>query len=423
MTEDFLHYIWRNELFNHEELTTSLGEEVKVIKPGEHNTHSGPDFFNSRIKIGKTTWAGNVEIHLRSSDWKKHLHHRDQSYDNVILHVVYEDDEPVFRKNGNVIPVISLKNKMDNLRWEEYVGFIENKDWIPCGSQLKEFDSLLLTNWLDRMLTQRLESRYDEISKLLEINKNNWEEVFYQRLLRNFGFNINSEPFQLLSRSLPFSCLAKHKNNLLQIEALLFGQAGFLTDSFSDDYPNELKKEFRFLRNKFNLIPLEKHLWKFLRMRPGNFPTLRIAQSAKLFHSASHMFSMILETEHVDEIKHLMNVSASSYWDNHYLFDSPSPPCIKRLGLDAIHSIIINTLVPVLFVYGIRKRDEHVKEKAIRFLEEIPSENNYIIRKWEKSGIKVHNAFHSQALLFLKNEYCSQKKCLTCGIGMKLLNK
>lgn len=421
MTEEFLHFIWRNRLFQQSGFVTETGEEVQILKTGEHNTHAGPDFFNARIKIGKTTWAGNVEMHLRASDWSRHKHMQDKAYGNIILHVVLEQDEPIFRKDGKVIPSISLKNKFDSELYKKYQQLIENSNWIPCAKQVSSVDAFTVNSWLDRMLVERLESKAEEITSSLEKNKNNWEETFYHRLARNFGFKNNAVPFELLAKSLPFSVLAKHKQNVFQLEAMLFGQAGMLEKKFKDAYPNELKKEFDFLSRKFSLTPIPAHLWKFLRMRPVSFPTIRVAQFAQLIYTSSHLFSKIIDAENISSLEKLFDANVSEYWQSHFVFDKPSASSNKKLGKDSMHNIIINTVVPFLFVYGIKKKDESSKEKALRLLAELPPENNSIIRNWYDIGIKSENSFQTQALYFLKSEYCSHQKCLTCGIGNKLL--
>lgn len=423
MTEELLHYIWKFRLFNQIDLTTTEGESVEIIKVGSHNTDSGPDFFNAKIKIGKTVWAGNVEVHVNASDWEKHAHQKDKAYDNIILHVVYNADKKIKRENRDYIPTIELKNKLLSEVIKNYNKLNNSFSWIPCEKQINETPSIIINSTLDKLLLERLELKSQTIIQALQLNKNNWEETFYQILARSFGFKTNAEPFELIAKSLPINVLAKHKNNLFQIEALLFGQAGMLDEYHSDKYALTLQNEYTFLRQKFKLKSIENHLWKFLRLRPANFPTIRIAQFASLVYQSSHLFSKILEAEKIKELKNLFQTSVSEYWQTHYNFGKPSTKKNKTLGDDSIDIIIINTIVPFLFVYGKYKKEEKFVERALYFLENMDAENNSIIQKWERAGIAAKSAYDTQALLQLKNEYCVNKKCLQCNIGNHLLKK
>lgn len=422
MTEEFLWHIWKFRLFDNKDLQTTSGEEIKILKAGEHNSDSGPDFFNARIKIDGTEWAGNVEVHTNASDWHKHKHTADNAYDNIILHIVHEADGKIFRKNGEEIPTLELKDRIPQNIYGKYLQFKSSKDWIPCEKQISSVDKFALNNWLDRLLVDRLEKKSKVITDSLKQNKNNWEETFYQMLARNFGQKINSEPFELLAKSLPVSVLAKHKNSLVQIEALFFGTAGMLEKDFKDDYPNELKREFKFLKSKFKLKPIDSSLWKFMRLHPPNFPTIRLSQFANLIYKSSHLFSKILEANRVTQIKNLCNAETSKYWQTHYRFDKVSPMKNKKLGNTSMDTIIINTIVPFLFVYGKEKGEEKFCDKALAFLEKLEAENNSIISKWNSIGVPAKNSCETQALLQLKNEYCSKKRCLECSVGAKLLN-
>jgi hypothetical protein len=420
MTEDFLHYVWKYKAFNLSDLKTLEGEAIQVIKTGEHNQDSGPDFFNARLKIGNTTWAGNIELHLKSSDWRKHLHNNNGDYNNLILHLVYENDEDIAH-TGKPVATAELKNLIDKNLLNKYNQLVYAKQWIPCANQLNTVSSFTLNNWLERLLIERLERKAKTISSLLELNKNNLEETFYIHLARNFGMKVNSVPFELLAKSLPNSFLGKHKSSLFQVEALLFGQSGLLEKEFSDDYPNQLKNEYAFLQKKFSLQPIEGHLWKFLRLRPVNFPTVRIAQLASLIHNSSGLFSKIMEAQKVEELRKLLTAETSDYWNTHYVFDKESKTQKKNLGTVAIDNIIINSIVPFMFVYGDYKGVEDYKDKAVALLEQLSSEQNNIIEKFMELGLKSVHASNSQSLLELKNEYCSFKKCLNCGIGISLL--
>ncbi len=422
MTEDFLHYVWKYKALNLAELKTLEGESIQVIKTGEHNRDAGPDFFNARIKIGNTTWAGNIEIHLKSSDWQKHFHNNNGNYNNLILHLVYENDKEILH-SGKPVATAEIKNLIDSNLLNKYNQLFYTKQWIPCANQINSVSAFTLNNWLERLLIERLERKAKSISQLLELNKNNLEETFYIHLARNFGLKVNAVPFELLAKSLPNSFLGKHKNSLFQIEALLFGQSGLLNKNFKDDYPNQLKKEYSFLQKKFSLKSIDGHLWKFLRLRPVNFPTVRIAQLASLINASSGLFSKVMEAKKIDDLRNLLNANASEYWNTHYLFDKISANRKKKLGNTAIENIIINTVVPFMFIYADYRAMEEYKYKAILLLEQLSAEKNNIVEKFNALGIKSTHASSSQSLLELKNEYCDNKKCLNCGIGISLLNK
>jgi hypothetical protein len=420
-TEDFLHYIWTFKLFNTQEIKTVQNESIKILKSGQHNTDAGPDFFNSQIQIGETMWAGNVEIHINSSDWLKHHHQKDNAYNNVVLHVVYHYDVDITNSNGNVIPTLELKQLIDPKLISNYKQLTGSKNWIACSTQIKQVDQFVLQNWVERLVFERLERKSIEIAQTLLLNKNDWEETFYQVLFKYFGLKVNSEPFHLLAKNTPLKIIEKHRN-LFTIEALLFGQAGFLVDEKDDEYSRRLKKEYHFLQSKFILTPLDKSLWKFLRLRPANFPTLRIAQLAHLLSNEPRMFSKALAIDSVKELQQLFSLTASSYWNNHYQFGvEQKVSSQKRTGKLMIDSLIVNVVVPMLFVYASSKQDEELKNKAVRFLEELKAEKNTIMLNFEKLGVKSRNAMQSQALIELKSNYCSHKKCLHCSIGNYLL--
>ncbi|MBE9467191.1 MAG: DUF2851 family protein [Bacteroidetes bacterium] len=422
MNEAFLQHIWKYHLFDKTELTASTGENIEIINVGQKNIDAGPDFFNAKVKIDDTVWAGNIEVHINSSDWIKHSHNTNKAYDNVILHVVYNNDMQIPRTNGEPIPTIELK--FNKKLFENYQDLLNNEKWISCENEINTIDEFIIDFWLNSLLIERLENKSEYILKNLNQNNNNWEETFYQQLAKNFGTKINQLPFEQLTKSLPLLYLAKHKNNLLQIEALLFGQASFLeTRSDDDDYYSALKKEYSFLKDKFNLKPIEKHLWKFLRLRPGNFPTIRIAQFASLIYKSSSLFSKIIETDDLTEIKKCFSASTSEYWDTHYMFNKATKKRKKRTGEVFINSLIINTIVPFLFVYSKLKDNEAYKIRALKFLERLPAEKNSIINNWKLLKMPVPNAFYSQALIQLKNEYCNKKKCLYCQIGNRIIVK
>ncbi|MCX6296885.1 MAG: DUF2851 family protein [Bacteroidetes bacterium] len=421
MTEEFLHHIWKFRLFDQLELKTTKGDQVIIEKPGEHNFDAGPDFFNGKIKVGDTLWAGNIEVHINASDWKKHFHQNDKAYDNIILHVVNNADINLFRSSGEEIPTIEIKSRIHEKLFQKYLSFKSSNDWIPCEKQISTVPKVIINGTLDKLLLERLERKSGSILNSLEQNNTNWEETFYHQLARNFGFKTNAEPFELLAKSLPSNFLGKHKSSLLQIEALLFGQAGMLAEHFEEKYPQQLQNEYVFLKQKFKLIPIEKHLWKYLRLRPVNFPNIRIAQFANLIFYSSHLFSKIVELENPAELRKLMNVSVSEYWETHFVFDKKALKRSKHLGVEAIDNIIINTIVPFLFVYGKQKDDDRFINRALLFLDQTTGERNSIVHKWRSLNISVESAHSTQALLQLKTEYCTNKKCLNCSIGNYLL--
>jgi hypothetical protein len=422
MKEEFLQFIWKYGLFNKSDLKTTDGRAVEIISNGQPNSDSGPDFFNAKIRIGETTWAGNIEVHQKSSHWFQHRHDQDAAYDNVILHVVEMHDRPVHVKNHE-LPALEITYPAEIM--ENYEQLLKSKRWIACEERLPEVDPFILRFWFSSLMVERLESKTGDILAILAHNKNNWNETFYQLLARNFGMKTNALPFELLAKSLPLQVLSKHKNDLFQLEALLFGQSGLLNETLlGDDYFLALRKEYSFLYKKYSLSGIESHLWKFMRLRPINFPTVRIAQLAMLVHHSSALFSRILETEDLDELRKLFGVKASEYWNTHYRFNKISPENQpKVLGETAFNNLVINTIVPLLFVYGDQHMDQAMKDRALFMLEKLEPESNQIIRKWNELGIESRTAFETQALLQLKNKYCDAKKCLNCQLGAKIITK
>jgi hypothetical protein len=419
--EEFLQYVWENRLFNNEKLQTENGETVEIINVGKRNTDSGPDFFNAKIKIDNTIWVGNIEIHRFASDWDRHNHNTNAAYNNVILHVAEIIDKPVFRSNGEEIPAVVLHYPA--ALKTNYHKLLDAKTWIACQSQFHKIDPIILQLGFNRLMVERLEDKTNEILIRLHQNNNDWNETFYQILARMFGFKVNAVPMEMLAKSLPVSILAKHKSSLFQLEALLFGNSGLLNDQLlGDDYYLNLRNEYSFLYKKYQLKGIESHLWKFMRLRPGNFPTVRISQFAALIHRSHGLFSRITEIEDLAELKKLFEVQASEYWNSHYSFNKNSTRnSVKELGGNSINTLIINIVIPFLFVYGEKQNKEYLKNRSLEFLELMPSEENSVIEKWKSMGVVSRSAFESQALLQLKNNYCERKKCLNCQIGVKLV--
>ncbi|HVW98775.1 MAG TPA: DUF2851 family protein [Mucilaginibacter sp.] len=421
--EDFLHYVWKFRLYDRKDLQTTAGEELEIFSPGLNNPDSGPDFQTARVRIGDTIWAGNVEVHISSSDWERHGHARDNAYDNVILHVVYKDDKPLSLRNGRAVPTLELQNRIPDELYQRYHNLVFGEQKIiPCEAGIGAVDELTIQNWLARVLVERLEKRSEAVINALKYNRGDWEETFYQFLAANFGFKTNALPFELMAKSLPQITLAKHKNNPLQIEALIFGQAGFLKGEFNDDYPRKLKSEYGFLQKKYKLIPVDTHLWKFMRLRPQNFPTIRLAQFAALVVNANHLFSKVLEIKDVSALRGLfLEIETNEYWDTHYRFDVESPPAAKGMGAASVDILLLNTLTLFLFSYGRHNQLQHYINRSLKLLEHLPHEKNNIITDFINLGVKIKTAFDSQALLELKNNYCDYKKCLHCGVGNKIL--
>lgn len=423
MKEEFISYLWTNKLLFADRLATTKGEAVQVIQPGQQNRDAGPDFFAARVRIGETLWVGNVEIHVRSSHWNLHGHQSDAAYDNIILHVVFEHDLQVLTSRGEEMPVLEIKDLFEPKLLLNYQRLQASKAWVPCERHIGEIDGLILNNWLNRLLVERLERKSDDVLHFLEYFGNDWEQTFYFLLARNFGFKVNASPFGLLAQRTPYNLLVRNRNNLTSLEALLFGQSGLLADSLQDVYPRSLLAEYRHQQKKHDLKPVDLKLWKFARLRPVNFPTLRIAQFAMLIYQTGHLFRNMVETKKTQDIHQQFRLKASPYWDDHYVFGKISPKREKQLGKDAINNIIINTVAPVLFIYGRQSMRTELCEKALNLLQETPGENNSVVRQWESLGVSAQHAADSQALLELKKYYCTPKKCLQCPIGHMILKR
>jgi len=416
MTERLLQFIWQFQYFNKGELTTLQGERLLITSPGQYNTNQGPDFLEAKIRIGNTTWAGNVELHFKTSDWEKHKHHQDDNYNNVILHVVWEHDLPP----QNSIPVLELKERVSKILLERYDELIKTTNFIPCENSIDLIKDITWKSWKDRLLAERLIKKSKIVERYLQQSNYHWEEVFWWLLARNFGIKVNADAFEEMAKSLPLAVLAKHKNQIHQLECLLLGQLNLLSRNFEEDYPKMLKKEYEFYKKKYGLRPIAR-LPFFLRMRPGNFPTIRVAQLAVLIFDSAHLFSKVKEAVSVNEIKKWFEVTANDYWHYHYRFDEPSRFKKKKLGISMTDNIIINTIVPMLFAFGNYHHEEGYKQKALSWLEETPAENNSITKGFLQLGIENKNAFDSQALLELKKEYCDRKRCLDCSVGNSIL--
>jgi hypothetical protein len=426
MREDFLYYVWKLQYFNKRTLTTCQGESLSISYPGTRNDHAGPDFLNGSIIINDVAWHGHVEIHINASDWHAHQHQTDKAYDNVILHVVWNHDKDIWQQDGTIIPTLVLKDRVAPQLHQRYHKLVHNQAAIPCAKQLPRVAGFTKTAMLDKALFQRLTHKNNLVYRLLGDNKGDWEATAYQLLAYNFGFKVNSSTFLDLSLSLPLKILAKHTDSVLQLEALLLGQAGLLrnNDQAQDAYLAALQKEYNYLMHKYLLKggKVQACQWKFFRLRPANFPTIRIAQFAQLLHQYPSIFDLMVNTETAVLYKALVIIQ-SSYWQNHYQFSKRSKKKISGLGRNSIEHILINTTVSLLVAYGKAKDEHSYVDKAIAMLQQLPAEHNAITRRWNDMGIQAKNSFDSQALIELFNNFCTQKQCLSCHIGVAIVQK
>jgi Protein of unknown function (DUF2851) len=422
MNESFLHYIWQFQYFDKRDLITSSGEKIEVFKIGNLNTHAGPDFSNAKIRIGDLDWAGAVEIHTKSSAWEEHHHEVDKAYDSVILHVVWQDDRPVYRSDKTLMPTLELKGRVDEGLIKEYKKLVNSPATIPCEKSFSKVDELTKISMLDKALMQRLETKALQAEELLKTCNNDWDETTYRLFARNFGFKVNNEPFEQLAKSVTYKTILKHADKPVQVEAILFGQAGFLDIEVGDDYYKLLQREYRMLSKKYNLesTKLKKSQWRFLRLRPANFPTVRIAQLGALLRQKG-LFSKILDIGDFKSISRLFSSSPSPYWQHHYQFNKKSEQGVAGPGSFSIENLIINSAVPLLVAYGRTTDDHSFLEKATNLLLQIPGEKNGIIRTWNNLGFVSKTAFDSQGLIELHNNFCLRRNCLNCNIGASLL--
>ena len=419
--EQLLHYVWKHKIFSLKELKTTTGQQVEVIDTGLANTDAGPDFFNAKLKLDGVLWIGNIEIHERSSDWFKHGHHADAGYNSVILHIASEIDMEISRSNGERIPQIQLICP-EAVR-TNYKELLETDSYPPCYRIIPSLPPFTAHSWMTALQMERFEQKATLLNERLKRCQGNWEDAFFITLARNFGFGLNGDAFETWAHQLPFRAVDKHRNDLFQIEAIFFGQAGILEDSDGDGYYLRLKKEYTYLQHKFGLIPMDASLWRFLRLRPANFPHIRIAQLACLYHRAYGLLSRIMETETLQGVRDILKGGTSEYWLTHYTFGGSSPSRPKTLSNTSLDLLIINTVVTFLYAYGLHKGNRVLCARAGSFLEELKAENNYITRMWEQCGMKASNAADSQALIQLKKEYCDKKKCLYCRIGYEYLKR
>ncbi len=421
MTEDFLHYIWRTKSFKTTSFIGTQKEQIQVLDFGIYNTNAGPDFLEGKVVINGQLWAGQIELHVSSADWYKHKHETDDHYKNVILHVVYYHNKEVLRENGEAIPTLVLQGNFDeNLYWR-YEQLLQGERFIPCENQLDRIDDFTKTQQYDKWLIERLTEKSDWLLNEYHQNGKDWETVFYKSILYAFGLKVNADSFIELANKLPLKIIEKHKNNLFQIEALFFGVAGLLVEDFKDEYPKSLQREFAFLKNKYGLQSLEKTNWKFARMRPQGFPSIRLAQLAKIFHHSFPTFDKVVGQGNLDGFYELFNHEPSEYWQTHFVFDKESKAVTKTPGKATLNKMITNAIAPLMFSYATVKNEPFYKQRALDILDQLPPEKNIYLKKLAAIGFSNTNSFESQALLEMYKNYCRHKKCLNCAIANKLL--
>lgn len=433
MKEEFLHFVWQYQYFSSANLTTTQGKNIVIIEKGTYNNDAGADFSDASIQIGDEKWRGDVEIHLKSSDWHKHAHSTNRAYNKVILHVVWEDDNPILYEDNTKIPTLTLKDRVSDNVFEKYKQFFQNNESIACAKLLSSVPNITVFSMLDRSAIQRLENKAIIAKEFLRSNNTDWEETCFQLLAKNFGFKTNSEAFLKLARQTPFKFFRKQIDSLFQMEAIIFGQAGFLediiesknnnenADNEEDNHQQNLANEYAFLKKKYNLVGLDKTEWKFSQMRPANFPTLRLAQFVAFIQKTPLLFSFFIGTETMKDFAKIFHIQVSDYWQNHYHFGKKSPKKTPEFGKSSTENIIINTVVPMLVLFSQELKRPDLMDRAISFMEKIKPEDNEIIRQWADLGIKAQHALDSQALLEQYNNFCQPKKCLNCEIGNKIL--
>ena len=426
-----MHYVWKHKLFPLRELQTSDGQTVEVIDSGLHNRNAGPDFFNAKVRIGRTLWVGNVEIHDKSSDWYLHGHDKDKNYDNVILHVAGVLDAEVMNTNGEFIKQMQL-DVPENVK-SHYEELLKTDSYPPCYKVIPELTRLLVHSWMAALQTERLEQKTEAIKRRAELCGGSWEGAYFMTLARNYGFGINNEAFEQWAQSIPLDAVNHHRDDLFQIEAIFMGQAGLLevasiperyqAEALNEGYFAKLRNEYLYLAHKFSMKPMNFEPWRFLRLRPQNFPHIRISQLANLYYERKAGLSNLLDCETIDQLRQLLQTHATPYWETHYLFGAESPRSEKRTSIASANLQIINTAIPMLFAVGRHRQREDLCDRAFDLLEQLKAEDNYIIRMWQQCGLEVKTAGDSQALIQLKKEYCDKKDCLRCRIGYEYLRK
>lgn len=423
MNESFLHYIWQHQYFNKEELRTTAGDSIIIFKQGHYNTNAGPDFEQAKIKLGDLNWAGSVEIHIKSSDFLIHQHQKDKAYENVILHVVWQDDKPLKRNDNTPMPTLELRTRVSEALVKQYRQLVNSGFQIPCSASFKRIDDLTKVSMLEQASISRLHAKATLIRKTYKQTAGDWEETFYRTLAKNFGFKVNAEPFEHLATALPLKVIRKNSDSILKIEAMLFGMAGFLEASKGDDYQHQLKQEFKFIEHKFSLQQqrLDEAQWRFLRLRPANFPTLRLAQLAQVLFQSTQLFAAIVVADDFVTLRNKFSLSVSPYWHTHYAFGKSSKKAQHSIGDESVDNILINSVIPTLAAYATETGEEKYFDRALTFLQKLKPENNTITRTWLSLGLKATHAFDSQGMIEQMNTLCKKRNCLHCTVGAALI--
>ena len=429
--EQLLHYVWRHKMFPLQEMHTTDGKLVEVIDPGLHNRNAGPDFFNAKVKIDGTLWVGNVEIHDRSHDWYVHGHDHDSAYNNVVLHVAGVVDDNVITSDGKFLPQLQLDVPKEIN--DHYKELLETDQYPPCYKIIHDLTKLTIHSWMSALQTERLEQKTEAIKARVDRNNGSWEDGYFTTLARNYGFGINGDAFEMWANTLPLKAVDHHRDDVFQIEAIFMGQAGLLElntipsqyqrDALNEGYFAKLRNEYQYLAHKFSMKPMDATMWRFLRLRPQNFPHIRISQLANLYYSRRAGLSSLVECTTIEQLKAVLATSVTPYWETHYTFGSTSCRNEKNLSPASLNLLMINTAIPMLFAYGKHKSDEAICDRAFDLLEQLKAENNHITRLWQQCGLTAQNAGDSQALIQLKKEYCDKKDCLRCRIGFEYLKR
>ena len=430
--ERLLHYVWKHKMLPLRELYTTDGRLVELIDSGLYNRlHAGPDFFNAKVKIGGTLWVGNVEIHQRASDWYQHGHDRDPRYNNVVLHVVGEADTDVLTQDQHYLPQLVLE--IPPSLSENYEELLHTDQYPPCYKIIPDLTNLTIHSWLAALQTERLEQKTEAIKQRVEQCNGSWEDAYFVTIARNYGFGINGDAFEQWAKNVPLQAVGKHRDDLFQIEAIFMGQAGLLEEKsiperyrenvLNEGYFNQLRNEYQYLAHKFSMKPMDFTIWRFLRLRPQNFPHIRIAQLANLYYERKAGLSALLECKTIEQLHHLFETHVTPYWETHYTFGSEGPRSQKKTSVSSKNLLIINTAIPILFAVGRHRQKEELCDRAFDLLEQLKAEQNHIIRMWKECGLNVQTAGDSQALIQLKKEYCDRKDCLRCRIGYEYLKR
>lgn len=422
MKEDFLQYLWKFQQWTSKTLTTQDGRSINVVDPGTQNFDAGPDFLNAKVRIDETLWAGNVEVHITASDWFKHNHQHDRAYDNVILHVVYTFDKDVKNHHGEVIPALEILNCIDYQSYRYYNSWLASAKYIPCANQAHEVPKLIKMDAVQNAAISRIQKKAELFLDSFNQTQGDIEAGFYRGLMLAFGMKVNAMPFEQLSKIVPIKLVRQHWGDSFQLEALFLGQAGFLHDESQDEYGKKLKREFEFMSHKYDLTPMPKSAWKFFRLRPQNFPTIRLVQLAEIYAREKALAQRIIETNSLDKLRVFFQAEIrDGFWFNHYTLENQSEERPKGLGVASIDVIVINAVVPFLFALAAYNKDDIFKEKGFSFLEEMKGEKNTHIKKFIGMGFPVGNAMESQGVLGLYATFCKQLKCLNCKVGIHLL--